>query len=49
VSSSVAKSSGDAAIDKRAVEVLASAAPFPPMPQGLTDDSLSFTVPLRFK
>ncbi|MCX8256417.1 protein of unknown function [Beijerinckiaceae bacterium RH AL1] len=49
VSSSVAKPSGDAAIDRRAVEVLASAAPFPPMPQGLTDDSLSFTVPLRFK
>lgn len=49
VSSTVDKSSGDAAIDKRAVDVLASAAPFPPMPEGLPDDSMSFTVPLRFK
>ena len=49
VSSVVATSSGDPAIDKRAVDVLASAAPFPPMPAGLPDDSMSFTVPLRFK
>ena len=49
VSSEVAKSSGDAAVDQQAVAVLASAAPFPPMPAGLSDDSMSFTVPLRFK
>ena len=49
VSSDIAKSSGDAAVDKQAVAVLASAAPFPPMPKGLSDDSMSFTVPLRFK
>ncbi len=49
VSSTVSRSSGDAALDRRAVDVLASAAPFPPMPQALPDDSMSFTVPLRFK
>ena len=49
LSSSVARSSGDPAVDRQAVAVLASAAPFPPMPAGLSDDSMSFSLPLRFK
>lgn len=44
---SVTASSGHAALDKAAVKAVRSAK-FPPAPKGLTDDSYSFTLPMRF-
>ncbi len=49
ISKDVVHSSGDAALDKAAMAVLDHAAPFPPMPAAIADDSLAFTVPLRFR
>lgn len=49
VSEAIEKTSGVAAVDKAALAMLDRAAPFPPMPAAMTDTSLAFTLPLRFR
>ena len=49
VSRTLAKTSGVAAVDKEALAMLDRAQPFPPMPAGMTEPALSFSLPLRFR
>lgn len=45
---SVAKSSGNAALDAAAVKAVTAAGKFPPAPRGLDDQSYTFTLPMKF-
>ena len=49
VSQAIDRTSGIPAVDKAALAMLARAAPFAPMPAAITDTSLTFTLPLRFR
>lgn len=49
LSKDVATSSGQPSLDRLAMEMVERAAPFPPMPDALSDDSQGFDLPLRFK
>lgn len=42
-------SSGVSSVDDAALAMLVRAQPFPPMPETLTENSLAFTLPLRFR
>jgi protein TonB len=46
---SVAQSSGDAALDQAAVAAVQSVGRFPAAPNGLTDASYGFSLPIRFR
>lgn len=48
MSSHVVKSSGSAALDHEALELIRRAQPFPPPPAAMPDADLSLTVPVRF-
>jgi protein TonB len=48
-SARLAGSSGHAVLDRAALDILARAAPFPPIPPELGRRSLSFQVPLEFR
>lgn len=48
VSTAISKSSGDPAVDMQAIAMLSRSAPFPPMPAGLAEQQMAFTLPLRF-
>lgn len=45
---SIAASSGNAALDEAAIKAVRAAGRFPAAPEGLTQDSISFTLPMRF-
>ncbi len=45
---SIAASSGNAALDEAAIKAVRGAGRFPAAPEGLTQDSISFTLPMRF-
>ncbi len=45
---SIAASSGNAALDEAALKAVRAAGRFPAAPEGLTQDSTSFTLPMRF-
>ncbi len=49
VSSQVAQTSGDAAVDRTALATLEQAQPFPPAPDGMQGEAFSFTMPLKFR
>ena len=49
VSKQVARSSGDPSRDARAMAVIETAAPFPPMPDGVGEEQVAFSLPLRFR
>ena len=49
VSKAVRASSGVAMVDEAAIKMLDDAQPFPPMPAGLSDPEVSFTLPVRFR
>jgi protein TonB len=49
VSSRVAETSGDAAVDRAALATLEKAQPFPPPPAGMRGDAFPFTMPLKFR
>lgn len=46
---SVARSSGDPALDAAALSAVRGAGRFPAAPEGLTEASYSFSVPIRFR
>jgi protein TonB len=46
---SVARSSGDAALDNAALSAVQRAGRFPAAPKGLTDASYGFSLPIRFR
>ena len=48
MSSHVAKSSGSAALDREALELIRRAQPFPPPPAAMRDADLNLTVPVKF-
>ena len=48
VSASVLQSSGDSAYDEAALSMIHRADPVPPAPAALTDDTFSFTLPVKF-
>ncbi|WP_111734532.1 energy transducer TonB family protein [Roseovarius amoyensis] len=48
VSASVARGSGNAALDRAALSAVRAAGRFPPAPTGLTEASYTFTLPMRF-
>ncbi len=45
----VARSSGNAALDRAAVDAVRGAAPFPPPPAGATPPQLMFSIPFKFE
>jgi protein TonB len=47
-SSHIVKTSGSAALDREALEMVKRAQPFPPPPAGLPGTEVSLTVPVRF-
>ncbi len=49
VSKTIAKTSGMPAVDKEAMAMLERAQPFPPMPAAMSETTLSFSLPLRFR
>jgi protein TonB len=49
VESRIARSSGSAILDEDALATLKRADPFPVPPNGITDDKLSITAPIRYK
>jgi periplasmic protein TonB len=49
LSSEVAQTSGDAAVDRTALATIEQAQPFPPAPAGMQGESFSFTMPLKFR
>jgi periplasmic protein TonB len=49
MSHEVKTSSGSKVLDKAAVASIERASPFPPMPQGMTNDPMTLTVPFRFR
>jgi protein TonB len=49
VSSHVVGASAYAALNQAALETLQKAQPFPPPPAGTTDDTFTFTIPVRFR
>jgi TonB family protein len=48
LNSSIAQSSGSSVLDKAALDTITRAQPMPRPPESVSDDGLSFTVPLRF-
>jgi periplasmic protein TonB len=48
VTSRIARSSGSDALDQEALALIKRAAPLPPPPAGISDDQLSFVVPIRY-
>jgi len=48
LASRILHSSGSDALDREALALVRRAAPFPPPPAGLSDDRLSFVVPIRY-
>jgi protein TonB len=48
ITSRIVHSSGSDALDREALALLQRAAPLPPPPPGLSDDRLSFVVPIRY-
>jgi periplasmic protein TonB len=49
VASRIVQSSGSDALDQEALALLKRAAPLPPPPAGMSDDQLSFVVPIRYR
>lgn len=49
VSHEIATSSGVKVLDEAAIASIEKAAPFPPMPQGLSDSAMVITVPFRYR
>jgi protein TonB len=45
---SIAASSGNAALDEAAIKAVRAAGRFPAAPEGLPEDSTTFTLPMRF-
>jgi protein TonB len=45
----IAESSGNPELDRLAVQKLHNAAPFPPAPEGATDEQLLLSIPIRFE
>ena len=43
------RSSGDSGLDHAAIDAVATAAPFPPPPPGLTPSQLTFSIPFQFR
>jgi protein TonB len=48
LASRIVRSSGSEALDQEALALIRRAAPLPPPPAGLSDDRLSFVVPIRY-
>jgi protein TonB len=49
LASRIVHSSGSEALDQEALALVRRAAPFPPPPAGVSDDRLSFVVPIRYR
>jgi periplasmic protein TonB len=49
VASRIVHSSGSDALDEEALALIRRAAPLPPPPAGMSDDQLSFVVPIRYR
>ena len=49
LTSRIVRSSGSEALDEEALALLKRAAPLPPPPAGLSDEQLSFVVPIRYR
>jgi protein TonB len=49
VASRIVHSSGSDALDQEALALVKRAAPLPPPPAGMSDDQLSFVVPIRYR